>query len=114
MAAGGRHTLKVVPRPGHEADLMRQPAMLKGLRKIGQRIQDEAEGAAPRRGSLPTDRERHYADMFDTQVGLDSHGAFVVVNNRHFIALFVEFGTMHSPPHAVLRRALDSARTMGR
>ena len=100
----------VVVRPAAADELVRRPEMLRGLRMVGEAIQGEAERIAPREASLPTSRQRHYADMFDTQAGFDSRGALATVNNRHFIALFVEFGTIHSPPRAVLRRALDGSR----
>lgn len=102
--------MRIQTRHGFEKDLMRQPEMLAGLRRAGRHIQAEAERIAPRLGSLPEGRERFYADMFDTTVGIDSEGAVAAVNNRHFIALFVEFGTAHNRPHAVLRRALDASR----
>lgn len=94
---------------GIERILARQPGMVAACRQAGEHVQKEAERAAPRESGLPPDRRRHYADMFDTQAGIDSHGARATVNNRHFIALFVEFGTARTPPRAVLRRALDAS-----
>lgn len=100
-----------VYRTGCEQDLMRHPDMVRGLARAGRAVQTEAERTAPRLASLPKDRERFYADMFDTTAGHDSRGrAMAAVNNRHFIALWVEFGTVHNKPHAVLRRALDTTR----
>lgn len=95
--------------PGADRALARTPEMVATCRKAGEYVQGQAERLAPRDPGLPADRERHYADMFDTQAGLDQGGAHATVNNRHFIALFVEFGTVHSPAHAVLRRALDQS-----
>lgn len=95
--------------PGTDRLLARAPEMVVACRKAGEYVQDQAERIAPRDPGLPKDRQRHYADMFDTQAGLDVTGAHATVNNRHFIALFVEFGTVHTPPHATLRRALDDS-----
>lgn len=84
--------------------------MVDVCRQAGKHIQREAERLAPRDPALPADRRRHYADMFDTQAGIDGGQAHATVNNRHFIALFVEFGTARTPPRAVLRRALDTSQ----
>lgn len=102
-------TVRLQLTPGYERQLAASPAMFAALRRAGQHIQDQAERLAPREATLPQDRHRHYADMFDTQVGIDGGEAHAAVNNRHFIALFVEFGTARTPPRAVLRRALDSS-----
>jgi hypothetical protein len=103
-------TVRIQLTPGYEQALARTPAMVELLRKAGEHVQDQAERLAPRDPGLPRDRQRHYADMFDTQAGLDRGTARATVNNRHFIALFVEFGTVHNPPLAVLRRALDASQ----
>ena len=95
--------------PGYERALARTPTMVAALRKAGQHIQGQAERLAPRDPALPKDRKRHYADMFDTQAWADQISARATVNNRHFIALLIEFGTVHTPANATLRRALDSS-----
>lgn len=95
--------------PGIEHILAGTPGMVVACRKAGQHIQKQAERIAPRESGLPPDRRRHYADMFDTQSGIDRGEAHATVNNRHFIALFVEFGTVDTPPRAVMRRALDAS-----
>lgn len=95
--------------PGADRLLARTPEMVAACRTAGEHIQGQAERLAPRDPGLPKDRQRHYADMFDTQAGVDQDSAHATVNNRHFVALFVEFGTVHNPPHATLRRALDSS-----
>lgn len=101
---------RFAPRPGFERGLSRQPEMVAGLRLAGSRIQSAAEASAPRRGALPTGRRRHYADMFDTQAGLDEKGAVATVNNRHFTAVLIEFGSVNNPAYAPLRRAVDAMR----
>jgi hypothetical protein len=102
-------TVRLQLTAGYQRALVRTPAMVAACRKAGEHIQEQAERLAPRDPGLPKDRRRHYADMFDTQAGLDQGAARATVNNRHFIALFVEFGTGHSPAYATLRRALDSS-----
>lgn len=102
-------TVRIELTPGYERTLTRSPEMVGALRKAGEYIQGQAERLAPRDPGLPKDRRRHYADMFDTQAGIDQDGARATVNNRHFIALFIEFGTVHSPTYATLRRALDTS-----
>ncbi len=102
-------TVRLELNAGYERALVRSVEMVAACRRAGAHIQKEAEQGAPREASLPEDRRRHYADMFDTQAGLDNQGARATVNNRHFIALFVEFGTARTPPRAVLRRALDAS-----
>lgn len=102
-------TVRLELNSGYEQALVRSPEMVAACRQAGEHIQKEAERVAPREAGLPPDRRRHYADMFDTQAGIDSRGARATVNNRHFIALFVEFGTARTPPRAVLRRALDAS-----
>lgn len=97
------------PTPGFERVVAATPGVVDALRRAGKHIEKEAVRLAPRTPTLPQDRRRHYADMFDTQAGIDAGQAHATVNNRHFIALFVEFGTTHTPAHATLRRALDAA-----
>lgn len=103
-------TVRLQLTPGYERNLVRSPEMVAACRKAGEHIQGQAERLAPRDPGLPKDRRRHYADMFDTQAGLDKGQARATVNNRHFIALFVEFGTARTPAYAVLRQALDSSQ----
>lgn len=102
-------TVRLQLTAGYEQAFARGPEMVAACRRAGEHIQGQAERLAPKDPGLPKDRRRHYADMFDTQAGVDRAGARATVNNRHFIALFVEFGTVHSPAHATLRRALDSS-----
>lgn len=104
-------TVRLQLNSGYERHLASTPAMVAALRQAGEHIQKEAERIAPRDPALPPDRRRHYAEMFDTQAGIDNGQAHATVNNRHFIALFVEFGTVRTPPRAVLRRALDASQS---
>lgn len=97
------------PAPNLEQLVGTLPGTVKALRAAGERIEKEAVRFAPKRGSLPKGRRRHYADMFDTQAGIEAGQARATVNNRHFTALFVEFGTLNNPAYAPLRRALDAA-----
>lgn len=102
-------TTQFVPVAGLEQVVGSMPGTVAALRKAGERIEKEAVRFAPKRGTLPKGRRRHYADMFDTQAGIDGGQARATVNNRHFTALFVEFGTVNNPAYAPLRRALDAA-----
>jgi hypothetical protein len=96
--------------PGYERALLRSPEMLAAVGKAADTIAAEVKRAAPRRAGLADDRQRHYADMIDGQAWIDTDGVRGTVNARHFTSLLIEYGTVHSPPHAPLRRALDAMR----
>lgn len=103
-------TVRLRLNAGYEKALLRSPQMLAAVGKVADKIADEAKRAAPRGPGLAPGRRRHYGDMIDGQAWIDSEGAVGTVNARHFTSLLIEFGSVNNPPHAPLRRALDSMR----
>lgn len=102
---------RVVLHPDFERQLSRSPEMLAVLGKAAANIAKEARRIAPREAALPPGRRRHYADTISSAAGIDEHGEPVGrINAFHFTSLFIEFGTVHNPPYAPLRRALDGMR----
>jgi hypothetical protein len=103
-------TIRLRLNAGYEKALLRSPELLAAVGQATDTIAAEAKRSAPRDPSLAKGRRRHYADMIDGQAWIDTEGVVGTVNARHFTSLLVEFGSVHNPPHAPLRRALDSMR----
>jgi hypothetical protein len=102
-------TVRLQLTPGYERQLLRSPQLVAALQRATDHIAAEVVRRAPREAGLATGRERHYADMIDGQAWIGPKGAVGTVNARHFTSLFVEFGTVHNPPRAPLRQALDAS-----
>jgi hypothetical protein len=103
-------TVRLQLTPGYERALLRSPQLLAAMKRATNHIANEAKRSAPRRGALTDDRQRHYADMIDGQAWIGPAGVVGTVNARHFTSLFIEFGTVHTPARAPLRKALDASQ----
>jgi HK97 gp10 family phage protein len=90
-----------------DQELQRNLAVIQGLQKMGQGIEDDAQVAAPKRTGAGARSIAH-------ELGHDERGSYVRVawDRRHFYLQFHEFGTSKMNAHPFLRPAAEKPRTL--
>lgn len=93
------------PNPNLARMLVRTPQMIETLKVRAEEVADAVREIAPVGKSKPGE---HYVDQIEAVAGLENGQATGRVNANKFTAGFLEFGTIHNRPFAILRRALES------
>jgi hypothetical protein len=91
--------------PAVEKQLLRDPNMAQMLATYAE------AGAENARADAPTGhrhRGLHYRDSIHAAVGVDGRGPFGRVFSVDFAAHLVEFGSVHNPAYAPLRRGVEA------
>jgi hypothetical protein len=91
-------SLEFTPNPGFEEELAADPATRLLMMGFAERALEAARAAAP----VVTGR---YRDSLDVA---EYHGAPALISRSSFWH-FVEFGSVHNPPHAPLRQGVAAA-----
>lgn len=88
-----------VPNPAASKELDALPGMLAEKRRVAGRVRSYAIGFAP----------RGYTDDYVTSLDVVQHGESVYVRTNDFAGHMVEWGSIHNPPYAPIRRAVRAA-----
>jgi len=88
------------PNPGLIAELEAQGLLDAYVQEKAEELKAHAESIAPR------GETGYYADHFV----LEEDGGVFRVGNTDFAAHWVEWGSIHNPPYATLRRAVQATR----
>lgn len=100
---------KFVPNPAFDMELFHQAQIEKGISDVGHRVLSAAKSLA---GS--TGRGNKAADISGafkrTSKGRPHYYVQMDDGDKEGSAVAIEFGTSDTPVHAILRRAIESAR----
>lgn len=95
-------SVRIVMRPGALDDLERDPAMVRMLAQRAGDVVGYAQTIAPRGNSPEADS---YRAQIQAEVGTEGVRTIARVNANKFTSHWIEFGTIRTRAHAVLRRA---------
>lgn len=98
--------IRVVLKPGAAKELEFEPEMVRMLVQKAGDVVNHAQQIAPRGDSS---EDESYRGMIEAEVGPDGDRMVGRVNANKFTSHWIEWGTIHTKAHAVLRRATNAA-----